>query len=79
MKIPYVGLVNVLSQKFICKELLQEDCTPQKIFEEAVRLLEDQTYRTEMIHNLHKLKMSLGDGEPSVKGAKAILKRIFSE
>lgn len=79
LKIPYVGLVNVLSQKFICKELLQEDCTPQKIFEESIRLLEDKTYRTEMIQNLHNLKMSLGDGEPSVKGAKAILKRIFSE
>lgn len=79
LKIPYVGLVNVLSQKFICKELLQEDCTPEKIFEETIQLLENESYRNEMIANLHKLKLSLGDGEPSKKGRAAILKWIFSE
>ncbi len=79
LKIPYVGLVNVLSQKFICKELLQEDCTPENIMQETIQLLENETYKQEMIQNLHKLKISLGDGEPSKKGSSAILKRIFSE
>lgn len=79
LKIPYVGLVNVLSQRFVCKELLQEDCTPEKIFEETIQLLENKSYRNEMINNLHKLRLSLGDGEPSKKGRAAILKWIFSE
>lgn len=74
--IPYVGLVNVLSQKFICRELLQEECTPENIFEETIRLLEDKTYREGMIQNLRSIKESLGSGDPSLKAREAILKLI---
>jgi lipid-A-disaccharide synthase len=74
--IPYVGLVNVLSQKFICKELLQEECTPKNIFEETLKLLEDFSYREEMIKNLRSLKQSLGCEDPSYKASQAILKLI---
>lgn len=74
--IPYVGLVNVLSGRFICRELLQENCIPAGIFAETIKLLDDQKYREEMISNLQHLKNSLGDGNPSEKASEAILKLL---
>jgi lipid-A-disaccharide synthase len=76
LRIPYVGLVNILSGKFICKELLQSECTPENIFQEALRILTDKAYREEMEQNLKKVKQSLGKGDSSQIAADSILKLI---
>ncbi|MCB1177514.1 MAG: lipid-A-disaccharide synthase, partial [Leptospiraceae bacterium] len=76
LDIPYVGLVNILSRKFICKELLQKDCTPEKITDEALLLLNDNNYYNEMVENLSTVKDGLGKGDSSILAAEAILKLI---
>ncbi len=76
--IPYVGLVNILSQKFICKEFLQSECNKENISKEALRILHDESYRKEMIENVSKVKKSLGNGDSSELAADATLKLISS-
>jgi lipid-A-disaccharide synthase len=76
--IPYVGLVNILAEKFIVKELLQSECTTKNITEEAFKILENKLYREEMIYNISAIKESLGTGDSSKKAANAILKLISS-
>ncbi len=78
LQIPYVGLVNILSEKFICKEFLQSDCNPKNIFIETNRILKDNSYREEMIKNVSLVKEGLGSGDSSKKSATAILKLISS-
>lgn len=39
--LPYVGLPNILSGEFVVPELLQDDCTPEKLAEAVVRWLRD--------------------------------------
>lgn len=43
--LPWVGLPNVLSQSFVVPELLQDDATPEKLFEAIWQLWEDQAQR----------------------------------
>jgi lipid-A-disaccharide synthase len=56
IKIPYIGLCNILMNKSIVKELIQYDATPEKITMEIENILYNQGYRNEMIKNLHKTK-----------------------
>lgn len=56
IKIPYIGLCNILANKKIVQELLQYDATPKNITEEIEKILNDTNYRTEMTINLMKTK-----------------------
>ncbi len=59
--IPYFGMVNILAQRFIVRELMQYDFTPQNVAQETVRLLQDTAYRNTMLRNLQEIKTQLGE------------------
>lgn len=60
IKIPYIGLVNVVAGQKIVPELLQFDATSAKIAKTALELLNDKP-RLEKIHaELYALKNTLG-------------------
>jgi lipid-A-disaccharide synthase len=63
IKIPYIGLCNILAGKKIVPELLQDDATPEKIADEISKLLNDDDYRKKMISNLSSIKNSLENKE----------------
>lgn len=63
IKIPYIGLCNILMQKKVAQELLQDDATAPKIAHEANRLLNDIDYRQEMLNNLREIKAVLENGD----------------
>jgi lipid-A-disaccharide synthase len=70
--LPYVGLPNVLAGRFVVPELLQNEATPEKIADAAIKLLEDNTVAEEIrkeftdIH--HRLRQNTEE-----KAAEAIL------
>ncbi|MSQ81162.1 MAG: lipid-A-disaccharide synthase [Candidatus Methylopumilus sp.] len=55
--LPYVGLPNILLNKFIVPELLQNDATPEKISAKVIEIFKDAFYRKNLslqfikIHN----------------------------
>jgi lipid-A-disaccharide synthase len=53
----YIGLPNLLSQEQIAIELLQNEVSPENIFFEATKLLEDNSYRENIIKKLKKIKL----------------------
>jgi len=63
IKIPYIGLCNILANKKIVQELLQYDATPENIAKEIEKILNDANYREEMIANLANTKNLLKDTE----------------
>lgn len=71
----YAGLVNILSGKEICRELLQFKCKPANITAEAEKILYNESFRKEMIGNLQNVRNSL-TGNASRKAAESILKLI---
>jgi lipid-A-disaccharide synthase len=60
VNVKYISLVNLIMDKPIVKELIQNDLTAKNISEELKRLLQDETYRTQMIDEYDKLIKHLG-------------------
>jgi len=71
--IPHIGLANIVANKLIVKELLQDDATPQTITTELFRLLEDESYRSQVVSDLSKVRENLGVGGGSEKMARLAL------
>ena len=78
-KIKYVNLTNLLLDKLIVPELLQETCTKENLLNTAEDLLNQKTelYKTEK-KGFEELRHTLGVGKvrPSQKAAEIILKAV---
>jgi len=68
----FIGLVNILAEKQIVPELLQNDFTAEKVAETAVRLLQDKDYRERMISELKTTRAKLGEPGAYEKAARCI-------
>lgn len=56
---PYVGLPNILAEKFVVPELLQDDSTPEKLADAALKLIGDPSYMEEIKAEFTKIHHSL--------------------
>lgn len=59
INVKYLGLCNLLQNKMIVPELLQDDCNPHELTKMVNRLLFDQPFITTMKYQLEQLKQSL--------------------
>lgn len=76
IKIKYISLVNLILDKEIVAELIQNECNPDRISKELGLILEGGSNRAEMIQSFKELKLTLGGGGASKKVAQALLKTI---
>ena len=76
VKIPYIGLVNIIAGKQIVPELIQFDATPSKIASEASLLLSSPEKMESMRMRLAAVKAKLGEAGASKRAAQAILKLL---
>lgn len=72
---PYVCMSNILMDKEIVPELLQENCNPEKIFEKIELLLSNRQIRKEQIEGLSEVVKMLGrsNAKPSEIAADTLL------
>lgn len=73
VKIKYISLVNLIMDKPIVKELIQEELTAKNISEELKRLLHDEKYRNTMIAEYTELIKHLGGAGASARIAKYLV------
>jgi lipid-A-disaccharide synthase len=64
MKVPFLGLCNLLAQQEVAKELLQHDANPAAIAQEVSKLISDTDYYQHRCQQLAALKQSL-EGYPA--------------
>ncbi|QQL48332.1 lipid-A-disaccharide synthase [Mucilaginibacter ginkgonis] len=76
VKLNYISLVNLIMDKLVVKELIQEDCDTIHISAELDRLLKDQTYRSAMLANYDELDLKMGEPGASAKTAGLIVKYV---
>ncbi len=76
IKIKYISLVNLIMDKLVVKELIQQECTASNIRQEIELLIENNSYRNEMITNYKEMRLILGQGGASKKVAQSLLKTI---
>ncbi|RBH48012.1 lipid-A-disaccharide synthase, partial [Pseudomonas sp. MWU13-2860] len=72
IRLPYVGLPNILCGRFVVPELLQKQATPAKLAAEMQRLYEDQDARREMVDAFTELHQSLRQ-DTAALAAEAVL------
>ena len=73
--VEHFGLVNLIAQERLAKELIQDDFTPETLSAELFRLLEPATNR-KMRVRLKEVADSLGHGGAAKRAAAAILREL---
>ena len=74
VKIKFISLVNLIMDKLVVKELIQQDCSPQKIGEELDLIANNKDYRAAMLNNYNELDVRMGKPGASEKTAALIVK-----
>jgi lipid-A-disaccharide synthase len=74
-RLPSVILANLVIGENVIPELLQEDCTPEKLTEALVPLMSDTPARQRQIEAFRRLDeiMAIGTVEPSAKAAAIVV------
>ena len=73
IKIPYIGLVNIVAGKKVAQELIQNDATAPKI----ANAIEETLSNPQIIEDLSTVKTSLGQPGASNRAAKIVLETII--
>jgi lipid-A-disaccharide synthase len=76
VKIRYISLGNLIVDKLAFKELIQGDCTAEKIMTEIRALIEDAEHRGKMISDYSEIRNALGGSGASAAVAKAMIELI---
>ena len=72
IKIPYIGLVNIVAGKKIVEELIQNDATAARLSD----AMEAALHNHQIIDELTAVKASLGESGASLRAAKVVLQTI---
>ncbi len=70
--LPYVGLPNILSGKFVVPELLQDDATPENLAQALLNLVANKQAVIELEQHFSELHLTLKQ-DAAIKAAAAIL------
>ena len=76
VKLKYISLANLILDKLIFKEIVQNDCTPANISAELEALINQKTYRDAMLADYDKVHQLLGGGGASGRIAEAMIEEL---
>ncbi len=76
VKVNWIGLVNIVAGKKVVPELLQEEARGERIAAEALRILNDEAYRREMVEELAEVRKKLGTPGAATRVARMALEMI---
>ena len=76
VSVKYLGLVNIIPDKEVVKEFIQQNARPTEIAKEALHLLTDKKYYESMQHELSLIRQQLGDGNGSKNVAELAWKML---
>lgn len=72
MSVDYLGIVNVMAQREVVKELLQEQATGTAMAKELGRLLDDEEARARIQSDLAEVVAMLGEGGAHENAARSV-------
>lgn len=77
IKIKFISLVNLIMNRLVVKELIQEDCNAKTIRTELDSLLNDNGYRQQMLNDYQELSKLMGSAGASEKAAKIMYQNLL--
>jgi lipid-A-disaccharide synthase len=72
-KLKFIGIVNLVMEKEVVKELIQQELTTENLTQELKKLLEDRSYREQIKNNYKQINEKLGGSGASARAAKVVL------
>lgn len=78
IKVSYISLVNLVAQKEVVKELIQDGLTDENLSIELNKILNDADYKNKQMNDYKQLKESLGDVGASEKTGQRIVEILLS-
>ena len=75
-RVDMYAVVDLIPSHHTMVELIQDACTPEAVAAEAVRILTDEPYRSEMAAALDDVRRQLGGPGASDRAAQAILEMV---
>lgn len=76
IRVKWIGMVNILAGREIVKEFIQQEATVENLVPEMKALLEDETKRAQVVHDLKQVIDGLGVGGASERAAQAIAEEV---
>jgi lipid-A-disaccharide synthase len=76
VKIKFISLVNLIMDKGVVKELIQEDCNSRSLTDELNLILHNPVYRSQMLIDYQQLAEKMGEPGASQKTAGLIFKAL---
>jgi len=76
IKIRFISLVNLIMDREVVTELIQDECNPQRMKQELEKIIEGGSTRAQMLSDFTLLRATLGQGGASEKVAQSLLKTM---
>jgi lipid-A-disaccharide synthase len=73
VRVRWIGLVNLVANRTVVPELVQSAATAQRLYEEALRILEDRVAYDAMKRDLATVRTALGEPGASLRAADVVL------
>jgi lipid-A-disaccharide synthase len=73
IRVDHIGLVNLVAEKEIAPELIQKDVNPQRIADEAFRILRDPILSRKMVESMGEVRQKLGEPGAAQRAAHIVL------
>ncbi len=73
VKVPYIGMANIVAKRKVVPEFIQFQARPKEISEEVLRILNNPSEIERMKNDLSQIKSSLGEKGASYRAAQIIL------
>ena len=76
IKVPHIGMVNIVAGQLVCPEYVQSDATPANLAAGLIPLLSDTPERRRMLAGLEHARAQLGEGGGYARTATTILAQL---
>jgi lipid-A-disaccharide synthase len=72
VRLDHIGLVNLVAEKEIATELIQKDVNPQRIADEAFRILRDPILSKKITESMGEVRQKLGEPGAAQRAARIV-------
>jgi lipid-A-disaccharide synthase len=79
IRLDHIGLVNVVAEKDIAPELIQKEANPQRIADEALRILRDPLLSRKMTEAMGEVRQKLGEPGAAQRAAQIVVSLLHEQ
>jgi lipid-A-disaccharide synthase len=79
VKVKYISLINLIADRPVIKEMIQDDMNVEHVNAELTKILNNETYRSEMLSAYETIYEILDTGSASENAAKLMVNYLTNK